>query len=153
MLKCPLCDYESKHFSSLKKHFVRHLNGVCPVCGLKTRNICIHAYHTSKYCEYHRALYYLVSKKSVDDISMFEKGIKFGKYKCHEDGRVFISVYEGIVLLRTSNNIFVTTLEDIKKIKESGLVKDIMLEVGVVDWYVGKGIQKLLKLLNILKQI
>ena len=66
-LKCPFCDFEARHFISLKVHVrkVHRLIKCCPVCGYNGKNILRHLAERSKRDVKHKIAYSLLSKTST----------------------------------------------------------------------------------------
>ncbi len=64
MLKCPLCDFQSKMLNSLKKHMrTQHLwDDTCPICNKQFKSLNSHLWNKAKRgCREHMVIYALTA--------------------------------------------------------------------------------------------
>jgi len=123
---------------------LKHLDGHCPVCGMKIRNLPLHLFYLADKCKYHSALAYLFT--SNGDPSLLEKGFRTEIHFMHEERELFCSVYNDMVLIHAySTNIVMTIeefLEKVKSLPNPSTPKDIEKVFEVKGRYIAN---KLLK--------
>lgn len=65
MYQCPFCDYEGNTIRSLRTHFRKcHAHLPCPICGIRWRNLTVHAQRLSAIDPLHATLWFLLSPKA-----------------------------------------------------------------------------------------
>lgn len=75
--KCPVCGLRVKNFLGLQKHYRKHIDGNCPICGEYYSKIRQHFYQTAVNCDCddHKLAYFL-SATGTRNKSKYDKHFK-----------------------------------------------------------------------------